>query len=281
MKVDKPLINKEYNQYYLMNLDNYKTNIENTIQDILYKYVNIMIEFLTHITERITIKNFNYYKYIITRGIDTITHVFKIMFYYTKNLDLTIYHSQKAYYFYIEFIEQISDDNITFLKLNSRDATLFVYKKTIFEISNEVKKKYNNLSDEDENQVKIFDIYIIIYKFILHFLINNKEFNNENKIEYINIYSNKILELTTQINKYKIKKNTTECIYNFCSLLVSLNISSDDFFKLLTDFLKKMFLKKKNINERSIMNKIIQIEIDKYIESNDYLNLIDEIFSNN
>lgn len=278
MKVDKSLINKDNNQYCLINLDNYNDNIGNTIQDTLYKYINIVVDFLMTITERITMKNFNYYKFILTRGIDTITHVFKIMLYYTKNLELTIYHTQKAYYFYIEFIEQITDDNITFLKLNSRDAILFVYKKTIFEISNEIKKKNNILIDEDETHFKLFDNYMLIYKNILYFLINNKDFNNENKLEYINNFSNKIIELTTQINK--IKKNNSDCIFELISLLISLDFSIDIFFKLLSDFIKKLHVKKKNNNEKTIINKIKEIYIDKYSDTNKYLNVIDIIFSN-
>jgi hypothetical protein len=92
------------------------------------------------ISEKTTMKNKLYYKFIFERGIETLLHVFSIIFYYTKNLELTFYHTQKAYYFYIEFIEQISDDNVTFLQLSSRDAVMFVYKKTIFDINNEYKK---------------------------------------------------------------------------------------------------------------------------------------------
>ena len=49
---------------------------------------------------------------------------------YTRNLELSIYHTQKSILYYIEFIGQIGDDNHSFLKLNSKDATLFVFKKT-------------------------------------------------------------------------------------------------------------------------------------------------------
>jgi len=279
MKVDKSLINKDNNQYCLINLDNYQSSIKNTIQDTLYKYVNVIIEFLIHITGRITMKNYNYYNFIVTRGIDTITHVFKIIFYYTKNLDLTTYHTQKAYYFYIEFIEQITDDNITFLKLNSRDAILFVYKKTIFEISSEIKKKINILTYEDENHLQLFDTYIDIYKNILYFLINNKEFNNENKIEYIHNYCNNLGELTNQINKNKTKKSNIECIFQFTSFLISNDFSINVFFKLLNDFLKNLHLKKKNYNEKTIINKIKQIQIDKYTPD-DFINIIDILFTN-
>ena len=40
----------------------------------------------------------------------------------TKNLELTIYHTKKAYLFYVEFIGQIREDNNSYLQLNSKDA---------------------------------------------------------------------------------------------------------------------------------------------------------------
>ena len=139
----KNLDNIATKEYALYNTENYKNTLTNSISEILTKYVSIVSEYLYCISEKQNIKKHKYYQYILERGFDTITNVFKILFYFTKNLDLTYYHSQKAYYFYIEFIEQISDDNITFLQLSSRDATTFVYKKTIYEISNEYKKTMN------------------------------------------------------------------------------------------------------------------------------------------
>lgn len=61
---------------------------------------------------------------------------------YTKNLNITYIQCQKAVYYYIEFICQIGDSSHSFLQLNSKDATLFVYKKTIFEINNEIIKEF-------------------------------------------------------------------------------------------------------------------------------------------
>lgn len=76
----------------LNNLENYKDNIEYTTNDVTSKYIQVLIEYLTDIT-----KNHNYSKFIIIRGIETITHTFKYILYYTNNLDLTYYHSQKRY----------------------------------------------------------------------------------------------------------------------------------------------------------------------------------------
>ena len=89
-------------------------------------------------------KSDSFCKFIIQRGLITITNVFNIILFYSKNLDMAYYHSQKAYYFYVEFIGQISEEHNTFLQLSSRDAILFIYKKTIFDIHSECKKRESN-----------------------------------------------------------------------------------------------------------------------------------------
>jgi hypothetical protein len=108
-------------------------------------------------------KNKPYYRFIFEKGIEMLIHIFSLIFYYTKNLELSIYHMKKSYYFYIEFIEQISDNNVTFLQLSSRDAILFVYKRTIFELNQEYRKNMEELTIEEKNILSIVDSYINIY----------------------------------------------------------------------------------------------------------------------
>jgi hypothetical protein len=90
------------------------------------------------------------------------SHVFKMLLLFTCNLDLTYYHCQKSYSYYIEFIGQIGDDAITYLQLNSKDAALFVYKKTIFDINQEYKKNYYETKAEEKKN-KIISIFIDTY----------------------------------------------------------------------------------------------------------------------
>ena len=87
-------------------------------------------------------RNIQYYKYVVSQGMATLGHVFLTLYLYTNNIELTIFHCQKAIYYYIEFIGQIGDDHHSFLQLNSKDAMLFVYKKTIFEIDNAYRKEF-------------------------------------------------------------------------------------------------------------------------------------------
>lgn len=282
------LITAEYSQYLLNNVDNYKAIIQNTPCEILTKFTTVLIEYMRLISEKINIKNKQYYIFIFERGIETLIHIFSMIFYYTKNLELTFYHSQKAYYFYIEFIEQISDDTIIFLQLSSRDALMFVYKKTIFEINNELKKKCIPLTKDEQIIMSYIDVNTHIYKKLVKFILNNKEFKYENKLEYINICCDKMQDLTIILNKYNTHYKK-ESIYLFINLLENKNlepsISICQFFKLLEEFIikSKNYLKEKNnkmVNkEKILINKIHECSSNNYINEYGTSSLISYIFT--
>lgn len=276
----------EYAQHVLFNTDNYNSLIHNTSQEILSKITEVIVDYMRLISEKINIKNKHYYVFIFERGIEMIVHIFSIIFYYTKNLDLTFYHSQKAYYFYIEFIEQISDDNITFLQLSSRDALLFVYKKTIYELNNEYKKTMQPLTSDETNILSCVDAHVVVYKKIIHFIINHNNFTYENKIQYIHMCSNRIQKHSLILNRNKIKKNGMDCIYLLINLLSSMNvnntISVDSFFSTLDELIKYLHTKKKVLDDKTIKyikDKIYECDINNYIDVNGIETLVEYIFT--
>jgi hypothetical protein len=264
--------------YILYNTSNYKAVIKNSVSEILTKFVEVIIEYMMFISEKIMMKNKPYYRFIFERGIETIIHVFSVIFYYTKNLELTFYHTQKAYYFYIEFIEQISNDNVTFLQLSSRDAILFVYKKTIFDLNNEYRKGIQEPTSEEKNILATVDTYTHIYKSIVLFIINHTDFKYENKNEYINTSCNAIVFISETLNKNKIKSNHIECVYLFITLLDDKKIDMLDFFRLLDEFIKKVISKKK-FDEKIIKNKIYDSEINNFVNHNELNKIVEWIFS--
>ena len=268
---------KDFLQYMLYNTENYNKNINNTLQEILPNFINIMTEYMKFISDKITMKKKSYYLFIVERGIDTLIHVFSMIFYYTKNLPLTIYHTQKAYYFYIEFIEQISDDNITFLQLSSRDAVLFVYKKTIYDLNNEYKKNMNKLTEAEEEAFEIIRQYTQIYKKTIIFLINHNEFIYDKKKENINSFCEKIQLLNNNLNKGKLKANYIKCINEFIELLMHKQVKINEFFNITEDFVKRLQTKKKTIEDTTIINKIH--ELNTCIDENDLIMLTANIFS--
>ena len=128
------------NKYSLHDTENFNKELMVTPNTVMIKYTELLAEYTKFIIENIKIKNQKYSRFIIVRGLDTITHVFTTILYYTKNLDITYYHCQKSFYFYVEFISQISEAEKLFLQLSSRDAATYVYKKTLFDLNNNVLK---------------------------------------------------------------------------------------------------------------------------------------------
>lgn len=141
----------------------FNKELNRSILEIMEKYATLVCEYIAFISDKKNISHKKHFPYLLERGLDTITHVFVMILFYTKNLELTYYHSQKSFYFYVEFIEQILDVQHTFLHLSSRDASIFVYKKTIYEINQECRKETEN-SPHDDEQFKKINAYTQIYK---------------------------------------------------------------------------------------------------------------------
>jgi len=232
-------INK--NSYSITNNDNYQQNINYNVENILEKYLIILTEYFKHLEE----SNFNiynrYYKYIIINGVNCINNIFKILLLYTNNIELVLYHTQKSFIYYIEFITQIGDENNNFLQLNSKDATLFVYKKTIFEINNDIRKDF---SIKKDNRVILDNInnYILFGKKIIDDFIN---INDENI--YKNL-QNKILPILKKlIEVLFVNNNDIDLHYKIDIIENILNKhsnNSENFIVNLQNIIKK--IKKKN-----------------------------------
>ena len=202
-------------RYSLHNVENYKTSMQYSTSEILNKYNLLITEYLNFIIESINAKNNAYKKFVILRGLKTITHVFNIILYYTKNLDVAYYHSQKSFYFYIEFIGQISEDQHTFLQLNSRDAMMFVYKKTIYEINNEIKKQLVYPTADVSVKLDTLNMNITILTKIISYMVNGFDFLKENKKDSFKLFIKKIEKIGEKLNNEKINNDAHHTIYKF------------------------------------------------------------------
>jgi hypothetical protein len=248
MKTTTTISNKD-NIYSLHNLENYKKNIDNTLNEITEKYYTLILEYFKFVTENIKIKNKGFTIFIMLRGLDTITNVFNNIFYYTKNIDLTYFHCQKSFYFYVEFVGQISEDEKMFLQLTSRDATTYVYKKTIFEIHNESKKTISeNSSDETKDKLIVINNYVNMYKTFIYKIINNN-IDNSNIVIFEKICK--------KINKQLLDKEN----------IIVLNVILDKFYFIINDIdyffevINQFFKKYKPINLKNYEKKIYTEEI--------------------
>jgi hypothetical protein len=229
----------------IFEVKNYNKTLTIPNDIILSKFCELINEYLFHITENIIIQNRQYYIFILLRGLSTIKHIFNTMLLYTKNLDLTIYHTKKAYLFYVEFIGQIGEENNSYLQLNSKDATLFVYKKTIFEINNEYRKQFILNTDEKE-RFKLFDIFSKLVVEMFETVVYNENFKGETRMSYMmyiqkmtNKAVNKIIIMDKNV---KDKIDICEKYLYYKNLLQNKCINIDEclFFNLSNLFLKKI-----------------------------------------
>ena len=150
----------------LNNIANYNNSLDIQSHIIFLKYVGVVHELIQCVVDNIYIQNNDYLRYIIILGIKNIGYIFKLLILYTKNVELTIFHCQKSILYYVEFIGQIGENNQNFLNLNSKDAVLFLFKKTIFMINNDFRTKFTQ--DTTCKIICIYKLkeYIIIYSYI-------------------------------------------------------------------------------------------------------------------
>ena len=170
-------------------------------------------------------------------------------------MELTFTHTQQAFCYYIEFIGQIGDDNHGFLQLNSNDAILFVYKKTLFDINNEYRKDFI-LDDANKNKININELTIKIYNNIINTMIVSYPFTNKNNSITSDIYGklNKLLSKIMHLNltyteiEYIEKLEVIE--YYLTHIIEQYN---NEYFIYIDLFLKK--LKNNNISITNIKKK--------------------------
>ena len=187
-----------------------------------YNKISLYIANLQAIVLEILNEKNNYNIKYINIGIKTIMHVMYNIFINTKNIEITTYYGKMSITYYFEFINQICSNNVNnFINLSLQDAIIFVYKKTIFNLNTEYKKRYNNYDDD-----KILDKI-----FIINDIVNSLHvYNDYAPIKYKHI-----------INKLICISNTTDIltIKPIILILINNNIDIIKIFNFITNFSKK------------------------------------------
>jgi len=263
------------NSYSLDNVDNYRKDLEQDVNEIVNKYVELIKEYLNFINDNIKIRNKQYINFIIKRGLDTITNVFLNILYYTKNLNLTYFHCQKSFYFYVEFIGQITEDQHVYLQLSSRDAATYVYRKTIFELNNEYRKNIDTPSKETINKIDLLNVYIEIYKLLASKLVNpikNYDENNSTEIKKDNksnlIINDSLIKINSKMKVFSFNLNELKNLNLLIEILDTKIEDENRFLEILVNYLKKI---NKNINlilkiNEKIKNEDLNIYIDENVD---------------
>ena len=197
--------------YTLSNITNYQKHIDVTLNEIINNYLKNITEYIILFFENIDITNAIHFKFIFVRGFDSITTIFRLLLFFTQNMALTNYHTQKTFYVYIEFIEQISDLQNSFLQLTSRDAVLFVYKKTIYDINHEFRKNIKTDTVKNSLFAKL-DYFISVYKNMICYYIYHTTFTLDNKTSFIKICCENLKKVSDLILDSDNYLQILECI---------------------------------------------------------------------
>ena len=282
-------------KFEINNIDSFNSVILESSNSFIIKYFIIINSYINlyidNIYDNISINiNKDYRYYIFIKGLDVLTNIINLLLITTNNLDLVIYHCHKAYYYYIEFISQLDTDN-NHLELSIKDSIIFVYKKTIFELNNNINSItgiVNNNSDNDniikiENIEKIVDIINIFIKiFIIKDILNLSIEKSNNDLSILtNILKvlNKINKLYTDetcfsymLTDIQYTMNTILKIINKINILNSNNYYIDKTinFDLLISLIDKVVVK---ISQQDYMNINCTKINDQFIDESMLLNL--------
>jgi len=249
-------------QNIILNTNNYNKTLENP-KKVIEEYHKLCNEYLCHIINQLVIKDDIHYLFVIERGFDLFKNIFVMLLHYTKNLELVIHHLRKSYLYYTEFIGQVGEDSNSFLQLNSKDACLFVYKKTIYDINEEFKKQYE-LSEEEINLFYFLKeniyLYTSVIKNICKYYINDgNQFMGDNRQKNIKSVKLYMLKITIEINNINNKSNY-ENIYLFMDYINNKDFQTDKNKNLIYHFIKKI---NTNVIEKKKLYRLI-LNDDEY-----------------
>lgn len=255
----------------IVNKENYLKKIEN-VDLLTFEYVKILHEYLMHVTKSIEIKEKNHYRYILLRGYDLLKSVFFFLNFYTKNKELTCHHLRKSYLYYTEFIGQIGEDSNSYLQLNSKDACLFVYKKTIHEINEDFRKKYTLKYDEVNKHEELKGKILLINRIESFFIKKNLEKFLNKDFEIVKNIRVSIIKILEEINNLdNVEENISKI--NLFLDFIEFNFDNIDIEyvnDLVIYFIKKLNkvniskekLKKINLN---MMDHLLVISAQRFI----------------
>jgi len=245
---------------YINNLNNYNTNIVDNENTIFLKLVGLFHELIEVSIQNITIKSLPYFKYVLINGLKHVLHIYRILFVYTLNLDLTVHYTQKSIIYYTEFIQQINNDSHSFLNLSVKDASLFSLKKTLYEINNDHTQKYSE-NEDTKNVLNKFDEYAKIYTSIVYYVINSYDidididiFTKElPKTMFSSVYS--VVQELLQVSLLKTNNSQVDIIFYYTNILQNNNyhLSVSKYIVFVTTFIKELYKRNNTISMSNVV----------------------------
>lgn len=246
----------------LSNSDNYHKLLSCSVNDVFSNFTSLIAEYSKFCIENTFIQKVQYFKYVYLKGIETISNVFKLLLLYTKNLELTVYHCQKSFYYYIEFIGQIGDSNHQFLQLNSKDASLFVYKKTVFEINNEHRKIFCSPKEGELDKFELISELITHLNTLFSYSVETNNLDDKTERETL-MHNNcdNIIKICNKMpcNNIHNSLEKMQVINTFLETMTTKDVSYEKLVSVIEALHKKIL--KNNVDTKNIRSNIFNSQI--------------------
>jgi hypothetical protein len=203
--------------------------------------------------------------------------------YSKKNVGSAYVNCQKAYYCYLEYIEQMNRTNLLH-NLNNLDAVIFVYKKTIddlYEVSslrgtNTSSLQISNsiVNDKENKEISyVIKNLSIITKMVLFFteevFLEREENNKVNNLTITQLYEISKNHLKCFLQLVNSNDTLTPFEYDYSIIVkyvhfiqekIKMNFAEYEIFlKELRKVIKTMNVKNKLPNEKDILNKQLEL----------------------
>jgi hypothetical protein len=230
-------------------LENYNSVYKNNEKDFIFCYKDLVEEYLNSVQEFIKKNGDTQDDFILKRGIDTLTHCFKLLLIYSKNIEVVTTNCKKAICYYIEFIGQIGEDSNSFLQLSSKDATLFVYKKILFTIDRDFRKTHTLTTDEKIYGENII-LHIEIYK--------NLFMNGITSCDDYDASIKKSKTILSSLVKKRFKNISLELLKSINHALLYVIKDPVNYLNIVNGVIKKLHKNKERITIDSLNSKLLE-----------------------
>lgn len=234
----------------LRSLDNYKMSFDFYRNDMSNHYIDLVEYYLNHIQETSNVS-----QHIVYKGVDVITNIFITLLVHSKNLSLTLYHCRASIFYFVEYMNQIDkkDEKFLLVNLTLKDAIIYLYRKSIYEIPSEVMKR--TFASNDKHLYKTIHSFVRCFHSVLsHFIM---------KREYVDMVIEEKKNVISSINDIFHNIMKEQFINEMeCTILEKEKLYDVIYTKILSNFQsKKDLLNKYNIEEsiaevKSLINEV-------------------------
>jgi hypothetical protein len=148
----------------LKNTDSYLNTFQYSLKDVFSTIKLISYHYVKCCSEITVEIELSY----LEKGLAIVLNVFKVILLYTKNLEVAKGYTLNSIYYFIEYLQQINnkETEVVFVSLTLNDAILYVYRKSIYEISDAHKKKFK-LNETEKMKLNVIKDVITLYQSLL------------------------------------------------------------------------------------------------------------------